>query len=179
MGESGAGKTTLLNVLAQRADVGIVSGSMLVNGKKLPSSFQRQTGYCQQQDTHMSTSTVREALRFSARLRQPAAISDAEKLEYVEEIITLLEMELYAEAIVGEVGFGLNVEQRKRLTIGVELGELILQLLELKLISFLAAKPALLIFLDEPTSGLDSQSSWSILQLLKKLSSHGQSILGQ
>ena len=51
MGESGAGKTTLLNVLAQRADVGIVSGNMLVNGGPLPLAFQRQTGYCQQQDT--------------------------------------------------------------------------------------------------------------------------------
>lgn len=44
MGESGAGKTTLLNVLAQRTDVGVVSGDMLVNGKLLPNSFQRQTG---------------------------------------------------------------------------------------------------------------------------------------
>lgn len=51
MGESGAGKTTLLNVLAQRVDMGVVTGDMLVNGKPLPASFQRQTGYCQQQDT--------------------------------------------------------------------------------------------------------------------------------
>lgn len=41
----------------------------------------------------------------------------------------------------------------------------------------LAAKPTLLIFLDEPSSGLDSQSSWSILQLLRKLADHGQSVL--
>jgi len=30
-------------------------------------------------------------------------------------------MEKYADAVVGKVGEGLNVEQRKRLTIGVEL----------------------------------------------------------
>lgn len=53
------------------------------------------------------------------------------------------------------------MEQRKRLTIGVEL----------------VAKPALLLFLDEPTSGLDSQTSWNILQLLRKLTEHGQAIL--
>jgi ATP-binding cassette subfamily G (WHITE) protein 2 (PDR) len=35
----------------------------------------------------------------------------------------------------------------------------------------------LLLFLDEPTSGLDSQTSWNILQLLKKLAAHGQAIL--
>lgn len=62
MGESGAGKTTLLNVLAQRVTMGVVTGDMLVNGKPLPGSFQRQTGYCQQQDVHLPTTTVREAL---------------------------------------------------------------------------------------------------------------------
>ena len=70
-------------------------------------------------------------------------------------------MEEYADAIVGIPGEGLNVEQRKRLTIGVEL----------------AAKPALLLFLDEPTSGLDSQTSWAILDLLDKLKKNGQAIL--
>lgn len=34
-----------------------------------------------------------------------------------------------------------------------------------------------LLFLDEPTSGLDGQSSFMILQFLKTLASHGQSIL--
>ena len=56
---------------------------------------------------------------------------------------------------------GLNVEQRKRLTIGVEM----------------AAKPALLLFLDEPTSGLDSQTAWSICALLRKLADNGQAVL--
>lgn len=109
MGESGAGKTTLLNVLAQRVTMGIVTGDMLVNGKPLPKSFQRQTSYAQQQDVHLATSTVREALIFSAFLRQPATVSKAEKLAYVEEVIALLEMEHFAEALVGEVGYGLNV----------------------------------------------------------------------
>jgi len=56
---------------------------------------------------------------------------------------------------------GLNVEQRKRLTIGVEL----------------AAKPELLLFLDEPTSGLDSQTSWAICDLMEKLTKNGQAVL--
>lgn len=41
----------------------------------------------------------------------------------------------------------------------------------------LAARPKLLLFLDEPTSGLDSQTSWAILDLLRKLTLHGQAIL--
>jgi ATP-binding cassette subfamily G (WHITE) protein 2 (PDR) len=41
----------------------------------------------------------------------------------------------------------------------------------------LAARPKLLLFLDEPTSGLDSQTSWSICDLMEKLTQDGQAIL--
>jgi len=133
MGESGAGKTTLLNTLAQRISFGKVTGDFLVDGRPLPKSFQRATGFAEQQDVHESTATVKEALRFSALLRQPKEVPLEEKYEYVETIIKLLEMEDIAGATVGSQGNGLNQEQRKRLTIGVEL----------------ASKPELLMFLDE------------------------------
>lgn len=161
MGESGAGKTTLLNVLSRRTDMGVVTGDMLVNGKPLDLSFRRKTGYVQQQDIHVAESTVREALQFLARLRRPTAVSDEEKLDYVEQIIKVLDMTDYADALVGISGSGLNVEQRKKLSVGVEL----------------VAKPSLLLFLDEPTSGLDSQSAWAIVELLRSLAAAGQSIL--
>ncbi|WFD34806.1 hypothetical protein MCUN1_001650 [Malassezia cuniculi] len=161
MGESGAGKTTLLNVLAQRVDTGVITGDFFVNGNPLPRSFQADTGYCQQQDVHLAQQTVREALQFSALLRQPRDTPREERLAYVETVIDLLEMRSFADAIVGDVGEGLNVEQRKRLTIGVEL----------------AAKPKLLLFLDEPTSGLDAQAAWSIVKFLQKLARNGQAIL--
>lgn len=134
---------------------------MLVNGTPRNASFQRQTGYVQQQDLHLHTSTVREALTFSAILRQPPNYSKEEKIAYVDTVIELLDMQLYADAIIGVPGEGLNVEQRKRLTIGVEL----------------AARPKLLLFLDEPTSGLDSQTSRSICDLMEKLTNSGQAIL--
>ena len=162
MGASGAGKTTLLNALSERLTVGVItSGSRMVNGCQLDNAFQRSIGYVQQQDLHLETSTVREALRFSAYLRQSRKVSKAEKNEYVEKIIELMEMEPYAEAVVGVQGEGLNVEQRKRLTIAVEL----------------VARPKLLLFLDEPTSGLDSQTAWSICKLIRKSANHGQAIL--
>ncbi|GME81913.1 unnamed protein product [Ambrosiozyma monospora] len=161
MGASGAGKTTLLDVLANRVTMGVISGGMFVNGHPRDQSFQRSTGYVQQQDLHLQTSTVREALRFSAYLRQGRHVSKQEKDEYVENVINILEMQKYADAIVGVSGEGLNVEQRKRLSIGVEL----------------AAKPQLLLFLDEPTSGLDSQTAWSVCQLMRKLASNGQAVL--
>ncbi|TLD04992.1 uncharacterized protein PgNI_09248 [Pyricularia grisea] len=161
MGVSGAGKTTLLDVLASRVTMGVISGSMLVDGQPRDFSFQRKTGYVQQQDLHLHTSTVREALTFSAILRQPSHYTKKEKIDYVDTVISMLGMEEYADAVIGIPGEGLNVEQRKRLTIGVEL----------------AARPQLLLFLDEPTSGLDSQTSWSICNLMEKLTRSGQAIL--
>jgi ATP-binding cassette subfamily G (WHITE) protein 2 (SNQ2) len=96
-------------------------------------------------DVHEGTATVREAMRFSANLRQPFNVHQHEKDVYVEEIIELLELQDLADALVMTLGVeGTSVAwsyshvlsfslARKRLTIGVEL----------------AAKPELLLFLDE------------------------------
>ncbi|KAJ5992228.1 CDR ABC transporter [Penicillium sp. IBT 35674x] len=161
MGASGAGKTTLLDVLAARKNIGVVTGDILVDGKPPGTAFQRGTSYAEQLDMHEAMQTVREALRFSADLRQPFETPRSEKYAYVEEIIGLLELENLADAIIGTPETGLSVEERKRVTIGVEL----------------AAKPELLLFLDEPTSGLDSQSAFNIVRFLKKLATAGQAIL--
>ncbi|TDZ32326.1 Brefeldin A resistance protein [Colletotrichum spinosum] len=161
MGASGAGKTTLLNGLAQRLNTGTVTGEFLVDGRPLPKSFQRATGFAEQMDIHEPTATVREALQFSALLRQPREVPKKEKYDYCETIIDLLEMRDIAGATIGRVGEGLNAEQRKRLTIGVEL----------------ASKPELLMFLDEPTSGLDSGAAFNIVRFLRKLADAGQAVL--
>lgn len=161
MGASGAGKTTLLDVLAARKNIGVISGDVLVDSAKPGKQFQRSTSYAEQLDLHDPMQTVREALRFSADLRQSIDTPQEEKYAYVEEIIALLEMENIADCIIGMPEFGLTVEQRKRVTIGVEL----------------AAKPELLLFLDEPTSGLDSQSAFNIVRFLRKLAAAGQAIL--
>ena len=147
----------LLNVLAQRTNIGVVTGDRFVNGQALPVDFQAQTGYCQQLDTHEPTSSVLEAIIFSAVLRQPEDVPRAEKVAYAEKCLLMCGLDKYADAIVGTLG----VEHRKRLTIAVEL----------------AAKPKLLLFLDEPTSGLDSQSAWAIVSFLRTLADNGQAIL--
>ncbi|KAJ7755026.1 ABC-2 type transporter-domain-containing protein [Mycena maculata] len=157
MGASGAGKTTCLDVLAQRKNIGVISGDILVAGRPLTSDFARGTAYAEQMDVHENTATVREALRFSAYLRQPAEVSKEEKDEYVEEMLELLDLQELSEALV----FSLSVEARKRLTIGVEL----------------ASKPELLLYLDEPTSGLDSQSAYNLVRFLRRLADQGQAIL--
>jgi ATP-binding cassette subfamily G (WHITE) protein 2 (SNQ2) len=157
MGASGAGKTTLLNTLAHRQKTGVVGGDFLVDGRPLGVEFQRGTGFCEQMDLHDASATIREALEFSAILRQDRSIPRAEKIEYVDKIIDLLELQDIQDALI----MSLDVEQRKRLTIGVEL----------------AAKPSLLLFLDEPTSGLDAQSAMEIVRFLKKLANAGQAII--
>jgi ATP-binding cassette, subfamily G (WHITE), member 2, SNQ2 len=140
---------------------GRLTGDFLVDGRPLSASFQRSSGFAEQEDIHEPTATVLEAFRFSARLRQPKEVPLAEKYDYCEKIIDLLEMRDIAHAVVGEPGNGLNQEQRKRLTIGVEL----------------ASKPELLMFLDEPTSGLDSGAAFNIVRFLRKLADAGQAIL--
>ncbi|OQE36143.1 hypothetical protein PENCOP_c012G00764 [Penicillium coprophilum] len=161
MGSSGAGKTTLLDVLAQRKTDGTIKGSIMVDGRELPVSFQRMAGYCEQLDVHEPFATVREALEFSALLRQSRDTPKAEKLKYVDTIIDLLELHDLADTLIGSVGNGLSVEQRKRVTIGVEL----------------VSKPSILIFLDEPTSGLDGQSAYNTVRFLRKLADVGQAVL--
>ncbi|KAH7089188.1 multidrug resistance protein CDR2 [Paraphoma chrysanthemicola] len=162
MGSSGAGKTTLLDVLAQRKTEGTIQGSVMVDGRPLPVSFQRSAGYVEQMDVHEPLATVREALEFSALLRQSGRdVTRAEKLAYVDTIVNLLQLQDIEHTLIGRPGAGLSVEQRKRLTIGVEL----------------VAKPSILIFLDEPTSGLDGQAAYNTVRFLRKLAEVGQAVL--
>lgn len=45
MGASGAGKTTCLDVLAQRKNIGVVSGDIFIGGRPLDADFARGTAY--------------------------------------------------------------------------------------------------------------------------------------
>lgn len=136
MGESGAGKTTLMDVIALRKNTGTVSGEILVNGfpqEKL--AFRRCSGYVEQFDVQTPQLTVRETVLFSARLRLDSAKvpTDEEKQRFCDKVMKTLELTPLADSLVGsdEEG-GLSFEQRKRLSIAVEL----------------AASPSIL-FLDE------------------------------
>ena len=74
---------------------------------------------------------------FSARLRLDSSVSDAQVKEYVNEVIGIVELQPIQNKMVGMPKVsGLSVEQRKRLTIAVEL----------------VANPSV-VFMDEPTSG--------------------------
>ncbi|KAF0708649.1 Aste57867_6273 [Aphanomyces stellatus] len=157
MGSSGAGKTTLMDVIAGRKTGGKIVGDILLNGYPATDlAIRRCTGYCEQMDIHCESATFREALTFSAMLRQSSDVPTAQKLEHVEDCIRLLEMNNIADFIIR----GSSVEQMKRLTIGVEL----------------AAAPSVL-FLDEPTSGLDARSAKIIMTGIRKIASTGRTVV--
>lgn len=69
-------------------------------------------------DLHEGTATVREALEFSALLRQPKTYSRAEKLAYVDKVLELLGLTEVQDVLIGEDGSGLGVERLKRVTVG-------------------------------------------------------------
>jgi ABC-type multidrug transport system ATPase subunit len=130
---------------------------MYVDGKLIDSSFKSRIGYCEQMDIHDECSTIREAFEFSALLRQDSSVPDQEKLAYARTVLQTLDLVELQNAIIGS----LDIEKKKRVTIGVEL----------------CARPELLLFLDEPTSGLDSQAASSICALLRRLADQGLAIL--
>ncbi|GMF28078.1 unnamed protein product [Phytophthora fragariaefolia] len=157
MGSSGAGKTTLMDVIAGRKTEGKIHGKILLNGHEATDlAIRRSTGYCEQMDIHSTASTFREALTFSAFLRQGADIPDSKKFDSVAECLDLLGMDPIADQIIR----GASTEQMKRLTIGVEL----------------AAQPSI-IFLDEPTSGLDARSAKLIMDGVRKVANTGRTIV--
>lgn len=92
-------------MLANRGTFGTESGEVCVDGFQRDASFQRKIGYVQQEDIHTPTATVREALEFSALLRHPGDSAE-EKRGYVDNVINMLDMGAYADAIVGVPGDG-------------------------------------------------------------------------
>eukprot|EP00808_Paulinella_micropora_P013403 g48123.t1 len=158
MGSSGAGKTTLLDVMAGRKTMGTTSGKILVNGAEIrKEAFSRCAAYCEQMDLHSAQQTVREAVEFSANLRfrlenngdQAALVAQRQQL--VEDTLRDLGLLPIQDKIVGVLGeSGLSMDQRKCLTIAVEL----------------VSNPSIL-FLDEPTTGLDARVARSIVSRLR------------
>nr|XP_043620927.1 pleiotropic drug resistance protein 3-like isoform X2 [Erigeron canadensis] len=162
MGVSGAGKTTLLDVLAGRKTSGIVEGEIKIGGySKVQDTFARISGYCEQTDVHSPQITVEESVIFSAWLRLHPEIDSKTKYKFIEEILEAVELYSIKDALVGIPGVsGLSTEQRKRLTIAVEV----------------VANPSI-IFMDEPTTGLDARSAAIVMRAVKNIVETGRTIV--
>ena len=152
MGSTGAGKSTLLDVLAGRKNTGKIEGTVTTNGfLKNDDVFATVCGYVEQVDIHSPTSTVLEALNFSAKLRLPSNVSPERRDRFVQNWLRKLDLTPIQHRRIGslDVPGGLSIEQRKRVTIGVEL----------------VANPSV-VFLDEPTSGLDSRAAMIVRDMM-------------
>ncbi|KAF8010615.1 hypothetical protein BT93_J1302 [Corymbia citriodora subsp. variegata] len=137
VGSSGAGKTTLMDVLAGRKTGGYIEGEIRISGHpKEQHTFARVSGYVEQNDIHSPQ-------------------------EFVEEVMKLVELDMLRHALVGLPGSsGLSTEQRKRLTIAVEL----------------VANPSI-IFMDEPTSGLDARAAAIVMRTVRNTVDTGRTVV--
>ena len=163
MGSTGAGKSTLLDVLAGRKNTGKIEGTVTTNGfLKNDDVFATVCGYVEQVDIHSPTSTVLEALNFSAKLRLPSNVSPERRDRFVRNWLRKLDLTPIQHRRIGslDVPGGLSIEQRKRVTIGVEL----------------VANPSV-VCLDEPTSGLDSRAAMIVLKALRTIAKSGRSVI--
>ncbi|XP_075159333.1 protein white-like [Haematobia irritans] len=166
MGSSGAGKTTLLNALAFRSARGVQvspSSMRMLNGLPVDAKeMQARCAYVQQDDLFIGSLTAREHLIFQATVRMPRTLTQKQKMQRVDQVIQDLSLGKCQNTIIGVPGRvkGLSGGERKRLAFASEA----------------LTDPPLLIC-DEPTSGLDSFMAHSVVQVLKKLSERGKTVI--
>ncbi|KAI6098344.1 hypothetical protein EDD16DRAFT_1663707 [Pisolithus croceorrhizus] len=154
MGASGSGKSSLLDILAHRSKKGTVSGTVLLNGRPVsPGEMSRVSGYVDQEDTLMGTLTVFETVLYSALLRLPRSMSEAEKIARVMGTLQELGIAGIAGKRIGGSGKrSISGGEKRRVSIACEL----------------VTSPSIL-FLDEPTSGLDAYNAQSVIEALTNL----------
>ncbi|KAL3134274.1 ABC transporter G member 31 [Trebouxia sp. C0009 RCD-2024] len=144
---------------------GKITGDIRINGHpKQQATFARVSGYVEQSDLHSPKTTVREALLFSASLRIDPSVPADRINAFVEEMLDLISDYFSVTARASQVGIpgvsGLSVEQRKRLTIAVEL----------------VANPSI-VFMDEPTSGLDARAAAIVMRTVRNIANTGRTIV--
>ncbi|KAF8012239.1 hypothetical protein BT93_I0389 [Corymbia citriodora subsp. variegata] len=156
MGPSGSGKSTLLDALGGRLSSSTQqTGEILINGRKQPLSF-GTSAYVTQDDTLITTLTVREAVYYSTQLQLPESMSKSEKKERAEATIREMGLQDARDTRIGGGSTkGLSGGQKRRVSICIEI-----------------LKRPKLLFLDEPTSGLDSTASYHVMNRIAKLAHH-------
>jgi len=154
LGSSGSGKTTLLNTLASRMNFS--------KSKENPFQFEGMVHYTQdnpnisyllQEDLFMPGLTVREILRFTAKLKLPNS-SKQERTKLIDYLFDSLNLRRIENTIINDFKFNstLSGGEKRRVSLAIQL----------------LTKPSIL-FLDEPTTGLDSNTSINLIQTVKDL----------
>uniref|UniRef100_A0A1I7U8R7 ABC transporter domain-containing protein n=1 Tax=Caenorhabditis tropicalis TaxID=1561998 RepID=A0A1I7U8R7_9PELO len=163
MGSSGAGKTTLLNILTGRNLKSIeTDGEVVINGRNMTfTEMKRLSAYVQQDDVFIGMLTVKETLRFAAKLRSPHKLDKNELDSIVDELLVMMSLKKCENTKVGSMtDKSLSRGERKRLAFACEI---------------LTDPPIL--FCDEPTSGLDSFMSHQVIKALRQLTYEGKTVV--
>jgi ABC-type multidrug transport system ATPase subunit len=153
VGGSGAGKTTLMKALlglevAQQGTVFVSGRPFIENGQSQRfAAMHTVVGYVPQDDIVHRELTPLEALDYVARFRLSPDLSREERLAYIQDTLTTVELWPHRDKLIRQLSGG----QRKRVNIALEL----------------LAQPRLL-FLDEPTSGLDPGLDLAMMELLRR-----------
>lgn len=134
---------------------------MLLNGELLSSRTEALVAFVEQDDDHhLPALTVRETLRYAARLRIRDA-SSAECDARADELIRTLGLRPCANNVVGnELLKGISGGEKRRLSLAVEL----------------LSDPAV-ILADEPLSGLDAFTARNVMGLLSDLAASGRTVI--
>lgn len=157
VGGSGTGKSTLLGAMTGMRPA--TGGRIYINGRDFYDEyniFRSMIGYVPQDDIVHLELTVSEVLTYAAQLRMPPDTAGPEIQLLVDEVMENLELTERRDALVKQLSGG----QRKRVSIGVEL----------------LTKPSLF-FLDEPTSGLDPGLEKTMMEMMRRLSDQGRTII--
>ena len=159
MGPSGAGKSTFLDIIARKRKRGTVSGNIKFGNEELgPHAFRSISGYVDQEDTLLSTLTVRESILFSALLRLPESMTTQQKSQRVDDVLEQLGLYHIRDSRIGDSHTrGISGGEKRRVSIGIEL----------------VTNPSVL-FLDEPTSGLDSYNAAQVMDTLANLAHYNK-----
>jgi ABC-type multidrug transport system ATPase subunit/ABC-type multidrug transport system permease subunit len=153
IGESGSGKSTLLKALA---GVSAPSGGAVTVNDDPVTARLTDVGYVPQDDIVHPELTVREALKYAARLRLPADTTEEEIASTVDRALGAVALEPHADTRIGSLSGG----QRKRTGVAAEL----------------LGRPSLL-FLDEPTTGLDPGLETKMMGLLRELADDSRAVV--
>ena len=168
MGPSGSGKTSLLHLMAHRLHSTVATeyqskGQMLFNEAE-PSETVVRSLACfvvQDDDALVASLTVKETLRFAAKLRLPKWMPTSEKVAKADDVLIKLGLKSVANNIVGDnLIKGISGGEKRRVSIAIQI----------------LTDPKILL-LDEPTSGLDAFTASSIMEVLQKMANEGRTII--
>ncbi|XP_062933837.1 ATP-binding cassette sub-family G member 5 [Cynocephalus volans] len=162
LGSSGSGKTTLLDAMSGRLQhKGTFLGEVCVNGQALRrEQFQDCFSYVLQNDTLLSSLTVRETLHYTALLAiRPDYPGHLQKK--VETVMAELSLSHVADQQIGNYNLGgISSGERRRVSIAAQLLQ----------------NPKVML-LDEPTTGLDCLTANHIVVLLAQLARRNRIVI--